>query len=68
MIRSTPSSSGLGEHDAGVDEDGRVAAGDDHHVHAELAEPAERDQLERRVSSVSHRRPVLHSVLGCQAE
>src|SRR5262249_57619741 len=35
----------LGEHDAGVDEDRRLAAGDEHHVHAELAEPAERDQL-----------------------
>ncbi len=38
----------LGEHHARIDEDGRVAAGDDHHVHAELAEPAERDDLERR--------------------
>ncbi len=38
----------LGEHDAGVHEDRRVAAGDEHHVHAELAEPAERDQFERR--------------------
>ncbi len=29
----------LGEHHAGVDEDGGVAAGDHHHVHAELAQP-----------------------------
>src|SRR5690606_39225255 len=38
----------LGEHDAGIDQDGGIAAGDHHHVHAELAEPAERDDLERR--------------------
>ena len=51
----------LGEHHAGVDEDGGVAAGDDHHVHAELAQPAERHELERRVSSVSRQKtPVLY--------
>ena len=45
----------LRKHHAGIDQDGRVAAGDDHHVHAELAEPAERDQVERRpVESVAH--------------
>src|SRR5262249_3470744 len=38
----------LREHHAGVHQDRRVAAGDEHHVHAELAEPAERDQFERR--------------------
>jgi hypothetical protein len=42
MIRSTPSSSGLRKRHAGVDEDGGVAAGDHHHVHAELADAAER--------------------------
>ena len=43
---------GLREHDAGIDEDGGVAAGDHHHVHAELAQASERHELERRVSSV----------------
>ena len=38
----------LRKHHTGIDHDGRPAAGDDHHVHAELAEPAERDQFERR--------------------
>ena len=62
MIRSTPSRSGLGEHDAGVDEDRRVAAGDEHHVHAELAEPAERDQFERgTVSDQMDEIPALES-------
>ena len=46
----------LREHHAGVDEDGGVAAGDNHHVHAELAQPAERHELERRVSSVSRQK------------
>ncbi len=38
----------LGKHHARVDQDGGLAAGDHHHVHAELAQPPERDQLERR--------------------
>ena len=38
----------LREHHARVHEDRRVAAGDDHHVHAELAKSAERDQIQRR--------------------
>ncbi len=38
----------LREHHARIDEDGRVAARDDHHVHPEFADAAERDQLERR--------------------
>jgi hypothetical protein len=38
----------LREHDAGVDQDRGRAARHDHHVHAELAESPERDQLERR--------------------
>ncbi len=50
---------GLREHDSGVDQDGRVAAGDDHHVHAELAKPAERDQLERRRISSSMARALV---------
>jgi hypothetical protein len=43
-----PQQLGLREHDAGIDEDGGVAAGDHHHVHAELAEATQRDDLERR--------------------
>ena len=39
---------GVGEHDAGVDEDGRVLPRHGHHVHAELAEASEGDDLERR--------------------
>ena len=38
----------LREHHTGINQDGRAAAGDDHHVHAELAKPAERDHIERR--------------------
>jgi hypothetical protein len=34
------------EHDAGVDEDSRVPAGDEQHVHAELAEAAERNHID----------------------
>jgi hypothetical protein len=41
-----PQQVGLREHDARVDENRRLATGDDHHVHAEFAEPAERDQLQ----------------------
>ena len=37
----------FGEHHPRVDKDRRVAAGDDQHVHAELAQAAERNQLER---------------------
>ena len=35
---------GLREHHAGIDDDGRLATGDDHHVHAELANAAERNR------------------------
>ncbi len=46
---------GLGKHHAGIDQDGRVTAGDDHHVHAELPEAAERDDFQRwRVSRRVH--------------
>ncbi len=41
----------LGKRHAGVNEDGGVAAGDHHHVHAELADAAERHDLERRVDA-----------------
>ena len=37
---------GIGEHDARVDDDGRLAPGERQHVHAELAETAERDDFE----------------------
>src|SRR3954470_21920592 len=40
----------LRKHDAGIDQDGGVAAGDDHHVHAELAQAPERNQLERWIT------------------
>ncbi len=46
----------FGEHHAGVDEDRGVAAGDDHHVHAELAQPPEGHKLERCVSTVSRQK------------
>ena len=49
--RSTPSSSGSGNIDAGVDDEVGVAARDRHHVHAELAEAAERHDFERRVDA-----------------
>ena len=45
---------GVREHDAGVDEDGRVLPRHGHHVHAELAEAAERDDLERRRRHVGY--------------
>ena len=51
-----PEQLGLGEHHASIDEDGSVAAGDNHHVHAELAQAPERHELERRVSSVSRQK------------
>ena len=37
------------KHHAGIDHDGGLPAGDGHHVHAELTDPAERDDLERVV-------------------
>ena len=46
MIRSTPGSSGSGNIDAGVDDDGGVSTRDRHHVHAELAEAAERHHVD----------------------
>ncbi len=38
----------LGKRDAGIDKNGRLAARDDHHVHAELADAAEWNDLQRR--------------------
>src|SRR4029453_17332941 len=38
---------GVGKHDTSVDDDRGVAPRDRHHVHAELSEAAERDDLER---------------------
>ncbi len=38
----------LWEEHAGIDQDGGIAAGDHHHVHAEFPEPSQRDDLERR--------------------
>ena len=38
---------GIREHDSGVNEDRGVLPGHRHHVHPELAEPAQRDDLER---------------------
>jgi len=49
---------GLREHDTGIDKDGGLAAGDHHHVHAELADAAERNDVERRRAGASH---VVHS-------
>ena len=46
MIRSTPSSSGSGNMHAGVDDDRRLAPGERQHVHAELAESAERHDFD----------------------
>ena len=51
----------LGKHDAGVHEDRRLAAGDEHHVHAELAEPSERDQFERGSRYIRVFRSVVHT-------
>jgi hypothetical protein len=42
---STPRSSDVGEHHAGVDDDDVVTVADRHGVHAELAQTAERDNL-----------------------
>ena len=39
---------GIGKHDAGVDDDRRVAPGERQHVHAELAETAERNNFEHQ--------------------
>ena len=38
----------LGKHHTRVDEQGRVTAGDEQHVHAELAESSERNDIHRR--------------------
>ena len=62
MIRSTPSSSGSGNIDAGVDDDRRVAPRERQHVHAELAEAAERHDVDAcasalRVLAVGHTGP-----------
>jgi hypothetical protein len=40
----------LGEHDTGIYEERRLPAGDEQHVHAELAETAERNDINRRGS------------------
>ena len=45
---------GIREHDAGVDEDRGVLPRHRHHVHAELADAAQWDDLERRRSHVRH--------------
>ena len=37
---------GIRKHDAGVDDDGRLAPGEREHVHAELTESAERHDFE----------------------
>ena len=37
---------GIGEHDAGVDDNRRLAPGERQHVHAELAESAKRNDFE----------------------
>ena len=52
MIRSTPEQLGLREHDTRIDQDGRIPAGDHHHVHAELAEAAERNESRVAASGV----------------
>ncbi len=41
---------GLGEHQPGIDDDDFIAAAQGHHVHPELAEPAERDSPNRRIT------------------
>ncbi len=64
MTRSTPNSSGSGNITPGVDEQGGVAAGDEQHVHAELAESAERNDVHRRrarAPSVVDQRATSHS-------
>jgi hypothetical protein len=53
---------GVGKHDAGVDDNRGVAPRQRHHVHAELAEAAERDNFERpgrhrRHSGLMHQDP-----------
>ena len=51
-----PSIDGLGKHDAAVDRDGAVAVLDQHHVEADLAEPAERNDAENvGAASTTHR-------------
>ena len=59
---------GVRKHDAGVDEDRGVLPGHRHHVHAELAEAAQRDDLERgrrhdRYSGLIHRIPAKATAL-----
>ena len=43
----------VGEHHAGIDHDDVVAVADGGHVHAELAESAERDYLQLQISHSS---------------
>ncbi len=52
---------GVGEHHAGIDDDRRLAPGEREHVHAELAESAERNDFEHAVSGSTdlHQRPFL---------
>jgi hypothetical protein len=53
------------EHDSRVDEDRGVAAGDNHHVHPELAESAERNQIERRHTGRAGR---IRTVCQCESQ
>ncbi len=48
---------GVREHHARVDDDRRLAPGEREHVHAELAEPAERHDFEHRETAGTHQRP-----------
>jgi hypothetical protein len=45
------------EHDARVDDDGRLAPREREHVHAELAESAERHDFEHQKNESTHHRP-----------
>ena len=54
---------GLRKHHAGINQDGGVAAGDHHHVHAELAEAAERKDLEWRRRSSRRIRAVVQTMI-----
>src|SRR5439155_27274645 len=47
------------EHDAGVDDNRRLAPGKREHVHAELAESAERNDFEHSRGSADHREDAL---------
>ena len=51
MIEIDAEELGPREHHAGIDEQSGIPAGDEQHVHAELANPAERDDVDRRRSN-----------------